>query len=138
MASKKTTHRESKTQVENSAQKLKKEGRAHQKGEIISRDELEKRGGLTGDPTALLAVYLHKFEEGEAHVNYSKNINGKTICETYTKRFVKLLALLTQNEMYISNFIIFKFTSKPPKAPSIVSQSFSSILFIFMIQPNIL
>ena len=74
MASKKTTHRESKTQVENSAQKLKKEGRAHQKGEIISRDELEKRGGLTGDPTALLAVYLHKFEEGEAHVNYSKKL----------------------------------------------------------------
>ena len=74
MASKKTTHRESKTQVENSAQKLKKEGRAHQKGEFISRDELEKRGGLTGDPTALLAVYLHKFEEGEAHVNYSKKL----------------------------------------------------------------
>ena len=112
MASKKTTHRESKTQVENSAQKLKKEGRAHQKGEIISRDELEKRGGLTGDPTALL-------------------INGKTICETYTKRFVKLLALLTQNEMYISNFIIFKFTYQPPKTPSIVSQSFSSILSRF-------
>lgn len=43
MASKKTTHRESKTQVENSAQKLKKEGRTHQKGEIISRDELEKK-----------------------------------------------------------------------------------------------
>lgn len=100
MASKKTTHRESKTQVENSAQKLKKEGRAHQKGEIISRDELEKRGGLTGDPTALLAVYLHKFEEGEAHVNYS-NINGKTICETCTKRFVMLSILLTQNEKYI-------------------------------------
>lgn len=92
MASKKTTHRESKTQVENSAQKLKKEGRAHQKGEIISRDELEKRGGLTGDPTALLAVYLHKFEEG---------INGKTICETCTKRFVMLSILLTQNEKYI-------------------------------------
>lgn len=74
MASKKTNHRESKTQVENGAQNQKKEGRAHQKGEIISRDELEKRGGLTGDPTALLAVYLHKFEEGEAHVNYSKKL----------------------------------------------------------------
>lgn len=104
MASKKTNHRESKTQVKNGAQNQKKEGRAHQKGEIISRDELEKRGGLTGDPTALLAVYLHKFEEGETHVNYSKNINGKTIRETYTRRFVTVSILLTQNEMCIFEF----------------------------------
>lgn len=74
MASKRTTHRESKTQVKNNVQNSKKNGRGHQKGEIISRDELEKRGGLTGDATAVLAVYLHKFEEGEAHINYSKKL----------------------------------------------------------------
>ena len=42
MASKKTTHRDSKTQVENGAQNLKKEGRAHQKGEIIRRVKREQ------------------------------------------------------------------------------------------------
>lgn len=74
MASKKTTHRESKTQVKNNVQKPRKNGRGHQKGEIITRDELEKRGGLTGDATALLTVYLQKFEEGEAHIHYSKKL----------------------------------------------------------------
>lgn len=74
MARKKTNYRESKTQVKNNDQNLKKNGREHQKGEIISRDELEKRGGLTGDTTAFLTVYLQKFEEGEVHVNYSKKL----------------------------------------------------------------
>lgn len=74
MAGKRTTHRESKTQVKDNVQNLKKNGRGHQKGEIISRDELEKRGGLTGDATAFLTVYLQKFEEGEVHINYSKKL----------------------------------------------------------------
>ena len=63
MANKKTNHGESKTQVKNNVQKPKKNGRGHQRGEIISKDELEERGGLTGDATALLTVYLQKFEE---------------------------------------------------------------------------
>lgn len=74
MANKKTTHRESKTQVKNNVQNPKKNGRGHQRGEIISKDELEERGGLTGDATALLTVYLQKFEEGEAHIHYSKKL----------------------------------------------------------------
>lgn len=74
MAGKRTTHRESKTQVKDNVQNSKKNGRGHQKGEIISRDELEKRGGLTGDATAFLTVYLQKFEEGEVHINYSKKL----------------------------------------------------------------
>lgn len=45
MASKKTTHRESKTQVENSAQKLKKEGRAHQKGKSSVGMNWKKEAG---------------------------------------------------------------------------------------------
>lgn len=79
-------------------------------------------------------LYIHKHDGyklmgfSSIHAELAAFINGKTICETYTKRFVKLLALLTQNEMYISNFIIFKFTYQPPKTPSIVSQSFSSII----------
>lgn len=74
MANKKTNHRESKTQVKNNVQKPKKNGRGDQRGEIISKDELEERGGLTGDATALLTVYLQKFEEGEAHIHYSKKL----------------------------------------------------------------
>lgn len=74
MANKKTNHGESKTQVKNNVQKTKKNGRGHQRGEIISKDELEERGGLTGDATALLTVYLQKFEEGEAHIHYSKKL----------------------------------------------------------------
>ena len=74
MANKKTNHGESKTQVKNNVQKPKKNGRGHQRGEIISKDELEERGGLTGDATALLSVYLQKFEEGEAHIHYSKKL----------------------------------------------------------------
>lgn len=74
MANKKTNHGESKTQVKNNVQKPKKNGRGHQRGEIISKDELEERGGLTGDANALLTVYLQKFEEGEAHIHYSKKL----------------------------------------------------------------
>lgn len=74
MANKKTIHGESKTQVKNNVQKTKKNGRGHQRGEIISSDELEKRGGLTGDATALLTVYLQKFEEGEAHIHHSRKL----------------------------------------------------------------
>ena len=74
MANKKTNHGGSKTQVKNNVQKPKKNGRGHQRGEIISKDELEERGGLTGDATALLTVYLQKFEEGEAHIHYSKKL----------------------------------------------------------------
>lgn len=74
MANKKTNHGESKTQVKNNVQKPKKNERGHQRGEIISKDELEERGGLTGDATALLTVYLQKFEEGEAHIHYSKKL----------------------------------------------------------------
>ena len=74
MANKKTNHGESKTQVKNNVQKPKKNGRGHQRGEVISKDELEERGGLTGDATALLTVYLQKFEEGEAHIHYSKKL----------------------------------------------------------------
>ena len=74
MANKKTNHGESKTQVKNNVQKPKKNGRGHQRGEIISKDELEERGGLTGDATALLTVYLQKFEEGEALIHYSKKL----------------------------------------------------------------
>ena len=44
MANKKTTHGESKTQAKNNVQNPKKNEREHQRGEIISRDELEKRG----------------------------------------------------------------------------------------------
>lgn len=74
MANKKTNHGESKTQVKNNVQNPKKNGRGHQRVEIISKDELEERGGLTGDATALLTVYLQKFEEGEAHIHYSKKL----------------------------------------------------------------
>ena len=116
MANKKTNHGESKTQVKNNVQKPKKNGRGHQRGEIISKDELEERGGLTGDATALLTVYLQKFEEGEAHIHYSKKlkdlaehihekeilyINSKTICKNFTNHFALFLILLTQNEMSI-------------------------------------
>lgn len=74
MANKKTNHGESKIQVKNNVQNPKKNGRGHQRVEIISKDELEERGGLTGDATALLTVYLQKFEEGEAHIHYSKKL----------------------------------------------------------------
>ena len=74
MANKKTTHGESKTQAKNNVQNPKKNEREHQRGEIVSRDELEKRGGLTGDATAFLTVYLQKFEEGEAHIHYSRKL----------------------------------------------------------------
>lgn len=74
MANKKTTHGESKTQAKNNVQNPKKNEREHQRGEIISRDELEKRGGLTGDATAFLTVYLQKFEEGEAHIHCSRKL----------------------------------------------------------------
>lgn len=63
MASKKTPKREAKTRVKNNAQNRKKSGGRCKKAEIISEEELEKRGGLTGDETALF-------------------INGKTICDT--------------------------------------------------------
>lgn len=74
MASKKTPKREVKTRVKNNAQNRKKSGSRCKKAEIISRDELEKRGGLTGDETALFTVYLQKLDEGEVHMGYSKKL----------------------------------------------------------------
>lgn len=74
MASKKMTHRETKTRVRNNAQNRKKSGSRRKKGEIISRDELEERGGMTGDETALFMVYLQKFDEGDVHMRYSKKL----------------------------------------------------------------
>lgn len=74
MATKKTTKRETKTRVKNNAQNRKKSGSRHPKGEIISAEELEKRGGLTGDETALFTVYLQKFDKGEIHMGYSKKL----------------------------------------------------------------
>lgn len=74
MARKKMTQKEMKTRVENDAQNRKKSGSRRKKGEIISRDELEKRGGLTGDETALFTVYLQKFDQGDVHIGYSKKL----------------------------------------------------------------
>lgn len=74
MATKKTTKRVTKTRVKNNAQNRKKSGVRHPKGEIISAEELEKRGGLTGDETALFIVYLQKFDKGEIHMGYSKKL----------------------------------------------------------------
>lgn len=74
MASKKTTKREAKTRVKNNAQNRKKSGSRCKKAEIISEEELEKRGGLTGDETALLTVYLQKFEEGNVHMEHSRKL----------------------------------------------------------------
>ncbi|WP_448781000.1 hypothetical protein [Bacteroides congonensis] len=71
MASKKTPKREAKTRVKNNVQNRKKSGGRCKKAEIISEEELEKRGGLTGDETALLTVYLQKFEEGDVHMEHS-------------------------------------------------------------------
>ena len=58
MANKKTTHGESKTQAKNNVQNPKKNEREHQRG----------------DATAFLTVYLQKFEEGEAHIHYSRKL----------------------------------------------------------------
>ena len=33
-----------------------------------------KRGGLTGDETALFTVYLQKFDKGDVHMKYSKKL----------------------------------------------------------------
>lgn len=74
MAIKKMTQRETKTRVKNNAQNRKKSGGKRKKGEIISRDELEKRGGLTGDETALFVAYLQKFDKGDVHIGYSKKL----------------------------------------------------------------
>ena len=74
MASKKTPKREVKTRVKNNAQNREKSGNRCKKAEIISKDELEKRGGLTGDETALFTVYLQKLDEGEVHMGYSKKL----------------------------------------------------------------
>lgn len=60
MASKKTPKRETKTRVKNNAKNQKKSGDRRKRTEIISEEELEKRGGLTGDETALFTVYLQK------------------------------------------------------------------------------
>lgn len=74
MASKKTPKREAKTRVKNNVQNRKKSGNRCKKAEIISEEELEKRGGLTGDETALLTVYLQKFEVGDVHMEHSKKL----------------------------------------------------------------
>ncbi|CDA86036.1 MULTISPECIES: DUF4119 family protein [Bacteroides] len=74
MASKKTPKREAKTRVKNNAQNRKKSGGRCKKAEIISEEELEKRGGLTGDETALFTVYLQKFDKGDVHMKYSKKL----------------------------------------------------------------
>lgn len=74
MASKKTPKREAKTRVKNNAQNWKKSGGRCKKTEIISWDELERRGGMTGDETALFTVYLQKLDEGEIHMGYSKKL----------------------------------------------------------------
>ncbi|WP_279097011.1 DUF4119 family protein [Bacteroides acidifaciens] len=74
MTSKKTPKREAKTRVKNNVQNRKKSGDRCKKTEIISRDELEKRGGLTGDETALFTVYLQKFDKGDVHMKYSKKL----------------------------------------------------------------
>lgn len=74
MASKKTPKREAKTRVKNNAQNWKKSGDRCKKTEIISWDELERRGGMTGDETALFTVYLQKLDEGEIHMGYSKKL----------------------------------------------------------------
>lgn len=74
MAQKKVARTPGSKQEVKKVQKQKKSGKKREKGEIISRDELEKRKGLTGDETALLSVYLHKFEAGEMHIGYSKKL----------------------------------------------------------------
>ena len=65
MANKKTTHGESKTQAKNNVQNPKKNEREHQRGEIISRDELEKRGGLTGDATLFSRYTCRSLKKGK-------------------------------------------------------------------------
>ena len=72
MASKKTSKRETKTRVKNNAKNQKKSGDRRKRTEFIREEELEKRGGLTGDETALFTVYLQKLDEGEVHMGYSK------------------------------------------------------------------
>lgn len=74
MASKKTSKRETKTRVKNNAKNQEKSGDRRKRTEIISEEELEKRGGLTGDETALFTVYLQKLDEGEVHMGYSKKL----------------------------------------------------------------
>lgn len=74
MASKKTPKREAKTRVKNNAQNRKKSGSGCNKAEIISEEELEKRGGMTGDETALFTVYLQKLDEGGIHMGHSKKL----------------------------------------------------------------
>lgn len=141
MSSKKTKKGSKSDKAKRNVQTVGKAPGRHSKEEIISEEELDNRIAIDGDIRLYLTMYLKIFIDGHfrhpkkkklinmaQYIYDQKVINGKTICETYTKRFVKLLALLTQNEMYISNFIIFKFTYQPPKTPSIVSQSFSSII----------
>lgn len=74
MAKKEVSGKAKKTQVKHPAPKGEKQGRKHVKGEIIDADELERRGGFTGDETALLTIFLHKFEEGNVHIRYSKKL----------------------------------------------------------------
>lgn len=74
MVAKKTPKRVVKTRVKNNAKNRKKSGYRCKKAEIISEEELEKRGGLTGDETALFTVYLQKFEEGNVHMGHSKKL----------------------------------------------------------------
>lgn len=74
MTSKKAPKKEAKTPVKNNGRKLKKNSNKRLKGEIISEDELERRGGLTGDETDLFTAYLQKFDKGEIHMGYSKKL----------------------------------------------------------------
>lgn len=65
---------ETKKQVKNSTSKGIKCTVEHHKPEIINKDELERRTGFTGDNTEILSAFLHKLDNNEAHLNFSKKL----------------------------------------------------------------
>ena len=112
--------------VKRNVQTMKKAPGKHSKEEIISEEELENRIAISGDIRLYLTMHLRIFIDGYFHHPKKKKlinlaqyiydqkvlyINGKTIREICTKRFVPLSILLTQNETYISNLILRFFLS---------------------------
>ena len=75
MASKKSSSKGTKRQTKKNEKMAKKRVQEQCKNEIISREELENRGGLVGSKTEYLNLHLKKFLEKHLYYHHLKTLS---------------------------------------------------------------
>ena len=75
MASKKSSSKGTKRQTKKNEKMAKKRVQEQCKNEIISREELENRGGLVGSKTEYLNLHLKKFLEIHLYYHHLKTLS---------------------------------------------------------------